>query len=67
MSLPSEELYALEHTREFLRSLLKRNLTQIRKDAKSIRDEAGSCLKHYPWKYHLDKMYQRRIENEIGN
>jgi len=61
MTIPSEEVRALERTRGFMRSLLTKNLTEIRKNAKDIRAEARSCLKHYPWQMHIDELWKERI------
>ncbi|MBD3261040.1 MAG: hypothetical protein GF334_05060 [Candidatus Altiarchaeales archaeon] len=62
MTLPDEELNALKRTRELLRFLLQSNLTTIRKEARSIKERAGRCLKHYPWDLYLDKMWEGRIK-----
>jgi len=64
MTLPSEEKHSLKITREFLRSLVKMNMTEIRKDAKSIRQQAIRCLRHYPWQIYLDEMYEQRIKEK---
>jgi len=47
MTLPYEEVYALERTREFLRKLL--DPKQTPRVPRAIRKEAGTCLRHYPW------------------
>jgi len=66
MTLPIEEFYALKNTRELLRDILHSNLTEIRRNARSIRERAGRCLKHYPWDMYLEKMYEKRIKESIG-
>ena len=53
MTLPSEEVRALQMTREFLRDILHgpRMPTMI------LRQRAGSCLKHYPWDIYIQKRW----------
>jgi len=50
MTLPSQEVHAIETTREFLRDIL----TKPRMPMKVLRDRASSCLHHYPFKSHID-------------
>jgi len=76
MTLPTEELMALKRTRKFLLSILERNLTEfllgilernlteIRKDARSIRDEAARCLRHYPLDMTIDALWAERISGK---
>ena len=45
MTLPQEEIYALDKTRQFLRDLS--NPQETPKIPKSIREEASSCLQHF--------------------
>lgn len=49
MTLPNEELRALERTREFLRDIA----TGPRSPTKVLRERARSCLRHYPFEVHL--------------
>ena len=63
MTLPSEEKWSLEHTRNFLRDLLDPKKTP--RVPLKIRKEAGRCLKHYPFQFHIDDMYEKRIKDEI--
>ena len=46
MTLPNERTNAIRNTREFLRSLLDPGMTP--RVPKSIRKQAGWCLKHFP-------------------
>ena len=54
MTLPYEEKYAVNNTREFLRSILamkgRVRLTELRK-------QAGRLLKHYPMEYRVEKLW----------
>ena len=64
MTLPTEELMALKRTRKFLLSILERNLTELRKDAREIREEAGRCLRHYPWDMTIEALWEDRIQGK---
>lgn len=57
MTLPDERTRSLQKTREFLRSLLDPKKTP--KVPKSVRQEAYSCLKHFPWDLHIDKVSKK--------
>jgi len=63
MTIPTEEVNALKITRDFLRSILHKNLTEIRKDAKMIRGEAYRCLRHFPWDMVIDDLWEGRIKD----
>ena len=54
MTLPSEEVYALYRTREFLRSLMDPKATKV---PKSVRAAASGCLRHYPWQSHVEERW----------
>jgi|TARA_Y100000296_G_scaffold65694_1_gene77412 hypothetical protein len=54
MTLPREEVYAINRTREFLRSLIDPKKTP--RIPKSIREEAIGCLRHYPWSSHEENI-----------
>jgi len=60
MTLPTEELWTLKNTRQFLRDLLDPKKTP--RVPSAVRKEASRCLKHYPFDYYLDKMYKERID-----
>ena len=64
MTLPTEELMALKRTRKFLLGIMERNLTEIRKDAREIREEAGRCLRHYPFDMTIDALWAERISGK---
>jgi len=64
MTLPTEEAMSLKRTRKFLLSIIERNLTEIRKDARSIRDEAARCLRHYPLDMTIDALWAERISGK---
>ena len=66
MTIPIEELHSMDNTRQFLRDLLSPQVTP--KVPRVIRDRASSCLKHYPWKATVEKLWEKRItkyDNEI--
>lgn len=54
MTLPDERLAALKRTRQFLLDLL--NPKETPNVPKSIRKQASSCLKHFPYEYQLDQL-----------
>ena len=62
MTIPIEEYNALKRSEHLLRRLVYMNLTDIRKNAREIREEARRCLRHYPFDVHLIEMYADRIE-----
>lgn len=55
MTLPAEQVHSLKRTREFLRSLLISKETP--RVPRVVRDEAYSCLRHYPGDYHIDQRW----------
>jgi len=57
MTLPSEEVYSLKRTREFLRRII----TGPRQPQKALKDEAHSCLRHYPWDMHIEKRWAKDV------
>jgi hypothetical protein len=57
MTLPSEQLYALNRTRDLLRSLL----TGPRMPMIALRSEASSCLRHYPGQYTLEQRWAEDV------
>lgn len=54
MTLPDERLVSLKRTRKFLIDLL--NPKETPKVPKIIRQQASSCLKHFPYEYQLDEL-----------
>ena len=62
MTIPIEVYWSLERTRKLLKRLLLSNLTEIRKQAKDIREEAMSCSRHYPFNFNLREMYKKRVD-----
>jgi hypothetical protein len=60
MTLPYEEVYALNNTRQFLRDLLDPQKTP--KVPLKYRIGARACLKHFPMEYRVDKVYRDEIE-----
>ena len=66
MTLPDERLRALKKARRFLFSLL--DPSQTPKVPKTIRKEASSVLKHFPFDYQLDKLAEIDPDNyELKN
>ena len=61
MTLPTEELMALKRTRKFVLGIMERNLTELRKDARAIRDDAARCLRHYPFDMTIEALWAERI------
>jgi hypothetical protein len=60
MTIPLEELYALRHTREFLLDLVDPQKTpnvQAR-----IRKQAMALLKHYPFDFRLEDVWNPMIQ-----
>ena len=55
MTLPYEEAYAVNATREFLRVLSRSKLKDIK--AREVRDAARRLLKHYPFKCKVDALF----------
>ena len=62
MTMPHEERDAIHATRNFLREILSHNLTYIRNNPKKIREGAMHCLRHFPWDFVVDQIWQKRIE-----
>ena len=52
MTMPRESIDSLNRTRTFLRTLLDPKKTP--RVPRAIRDEASSCLRHYPFECHSD-------------
>ena len=57
MTLPSEQVYALKATREFLRELLSGKAMKV----SVIRARAGSCLRHYPHDYEIRNRWSASV------
>ena len=62
MTIPIEEYNALKRTYQFLREMNSMTLTEIRKNARELRETTRICLRHYPFDMHLREMYADRIE-----
>ena len=73
MTMPNEELRALQTTRTQLRAILYAThgwkyfakLALSRKMRERLRMEILSCLRHYPFNCTLEKMWEKRIEDEL--
>jgi len=52
MTMPDERYRAMVYTEKFLVDLLDPKKTP--RVPKSVREQARSCLRHYPGRYHLD-------------
>lgn len=61
MTLPDEELWALKRTHEFLQEIIQMKLGDIRKNSRGLREKARVCLRHYPYDFILEKLWQPRI------
>jgi|TARA_Y100000310_G_scaffold137475_1_gene136411 hypothetical protein len=61
MTLPHEKIWSIQRTRQFLRDLQDSQKTP--KVPSSIRKEATSCLRHYPWKGDEEKFLISLIES----
>jgi len=60
MTIPLEELYALRNTRQFLLDLIDPQKTpkiQVR-----VRKQAGALLKHYPFDFRLEDVWNPMIQ-----
>jgi len=67
MTIPAEELRALRKTKVFLEFLLSPEFGHMT-SVSEIREQARSCLRHYPWDHVIIEEWQERIdmwENEI--
>lgn len=64
MTLPYERKFAIDNTRELLYNLLDPKKTP--RVPKSIRQEAGRCLKHYPSDYNIEEA-QRLAPSVFGD
>jgi hypothetical protein len=62
MTLPDERFRAISRTEQFLESLLDPKRTP--KVPKDIREQARSCLRHYP-SYHNLKMLERAAPDVV--
>lgn len=56
MTLPDERTRSVKYTREFLYRLL--DPKQTPRVPRSIRREAGMCLRHYPGTYDMVQAYR---------
>lgn len=65
MTLPVERTQAVVYTEQFLVDLLNPKVTP--KVPKAIRERAGSLLKHYPVKYHMDVISEREDNSRCHN
>ena len=60
MSLPDENLRSLKRTYKFMTTLLnmkKKDLVSI--PIQEWRDMVYGCIKHYPFDYQLDRLYEQ--------
>ena len=73
MTMPNEELRALQITRKQLVAMMYAThnwryfakLTLSKKMRERLRSEIYSCLRHYPFNCTLEKMWEKRIEDEL--
>jgi hypothetical protein len=63
MTLNFERFLAIKNTRSFLYSLLDPKKTP--KVPSSVREEARSCLKHFPEPYWLENL-EEHVEGDIA-
>jgi hypothetical protein len=70
MSMVDENLRALKRTHEFMRSLLVMRKQTFRKMTKEEFDkwqeEVYYCIKHFPFDYQLDGLYESIVCKECG-
>ena len=62
MTLPHEKIWSIQRTRQFLRDLQDPKKTP--KVPSSVRKEATSCLRHYPWKNDEESFLIALIESK---
>lgn len=66
MTLPNEELRALKRTHQFMLDILSMRVSDFRKMSKEEfekwRIEAYYCIKHYPFDFQLEQMWDERIK-----
>ena len=66
MTLPNEELRALKRTHEFMRDILaipnRAHFSKMTKEEfEAWKREAYYCIKHYPFDFVLDELWEERI------
>lgn len=54
MTLPNERMRSIAYTRQLLRDLLDPRKTP--RIPKSVRNQAASCLRHFPWHSHMEEV-----------
>ena len=54
MTLPYERVWAIKHHLDFTKKLTRMTITEIRKNARTIRDEALRIRRHAP----LEEMFE---------
>lgn len=64
MTLPFERTAAVLNTREFLLSLL--DPKQTPRVPKKVRHQARQLLKHYPYRYNFDEMFEDKWQKVFG-
>ena len=60
MTLPDERFYSIKRARQFLIDLLDPQKTP--RVPRKIRDEAKSCLRHFPWDYTMERAREKAPE-----
>ena len=65
MTLPDQEVRALNQTREFLRELLDPKKTP--RVPREIRRRASGCLHHFPFQIHIERRWSDEVCEEHGN
>ena len=63
MTLDYERRNAMKRLVRFARTILYQNVTEIRKNAKDIRSEASSCLRHAPSEEMFDYYFKDRDDS----
>jgi len=58
MTMPDEECRTLKEAREFLVYIASMRIADIRKQSHAIRKTSLKLLKHFPFEYKIDKLYE---------
>jgi hypothetical protein len=70
MTMPNEELAALKRSHKFLSAVIFMRKQTFRnmsvEEFEGWRKEAISCIRHFPFDFHLDKLYENQVCIECG-